>query len=140
MLRDRRPRPHRDQFEKSTRKLHDPVLGTPGVAVARADLKAKPVIKCSCRIKIAEGQHEMVEGTGQKHGSPDKEKRGIGPARTGPALSPKAEPAIRQSVGAGGYSRKGSRAWRWLDAPSRVNQRADCFSHGFGRSLFGRRT
>jgi hypothetical protein len=82
----------RDQFEEATVELNQPVLGAPGVHIARANLEAKPPVERGLSLKITGGQHEMVDaaGGGDGHPSgiafrPDDANRRAHQLRTGPS-------------------------------------------------------
>ena len=51
----------RDQFEEVLPELDDVVARPPGVAIARADLKAEPFVKLRLRVEIAGCKHQMVD-------------------------------------------------------------------------------
>lgn len=52
---------NRDQFDKGLPELDDPVLGSPGVAVAWPDLKAKASVKIGGPVEIPDGNHDMID-------------------------------------------------------------------------------
>ena len=57
---------YRDQFDEGARKLDDPVLGAPGMPVARADLEAEALIEVSGLVEIMDGNDEMVDPAGHQ--------------------------------------------------------------------------
>ncbi len=54
----------RQQLDEKAGELHDGIMRAPGVAVARADLKAEPAIKRGRRVKIAHGMNDVIEAAG----------------------------------------------------------------------------
>ena len=44
--------------------LDEPVLGAPGVAVARTDLETEALVEASRRIEVAHGDNKMVDASG----------------------------------------------------------------------------
>jgi hypothetical protein len=53
-----------DQFEETPRKLNNPVLGSPRVSVARANLETEVVVKSTGSIEVMCGEDEVVDGAG----------------------------------------------------------------------------
>jgi len=56
-----------DQFEERAVELHDVIFRAPGMAIARADLKAEPPIALGRRVEVAGGDDEVIQGAG--HGA-----------------------------------------------------------------------
>jgi hypothetical protein len=54
--------PETDQLEKSAIELNDVVFCTPGVAIARPDLKTKPPVQGGLRRKIMRGYDQVIDG------------------------------------------------------------------------------
>ena len=49
---------------KDDLELDDPVLGAPGMAIARADLKPEPLVEGGGLVEIVDGDDEMVDPAG----------------------------------------------------------------------------
>ena len=63
--RRREPLAQADQFEESPVELDDMIFGAPGMAIARADLKAEPSKQLRLGVEVAGGNDDVIEGAGQ---------------------------------------------------------------------------
>ena len=54
----------RQQLQEESRELDDMVVRAPGMAVARADRKARAAIEIRCGVEIAHGMDDVVETAG----------------------------------------------------------------------------
>jgi hypothetical protein len=61
-----KPLPQSNQFEECAVELDDVILGSPGMAIARANLKSKPAVQRCLRIQIMRSDDEVVDGAGQR--------------------------------------------------------------------------
>ena len=51
---------------KEPGELDDPVLGAPGMAIARADLETQTLIEASGFVEVADGNDEMIDPAGHR--------------------------------------------------------------------------
>lgn len=58
---------NRDQFEETPWKLDNPVLGSPRMAIARADLETEVFVKSTRSIEVICGEDKMVDGASKRH-------------------------------------------------------------------------
>src|SRR5262249_22333947 len=57
---------HGEQFDEEAGKLDQMIVGTPCMAVARADGEAEPPIKFGGRVEVAHGMDHVVEPAGHR--------------------------------------------------------------------------
>ena len=54
-----------EQLDERGLELHDAVMRTPGMDIARADRKAEPAIEIAGGIEVVDDMHDMVDTVGQ---------------------------------------------------------------------------
>ncbi len=70
VIRDQMRTSDRHKLKKEPRKLHDPVVGAPGMLVALADTEAEPLEPASGGIEVVHADNEMIEAAWRHDSNP----------------------------------------------------------------------